>query len=63
MDSHIKTRLLIILETHGMEFRPANRSLERADVAIHRGNLTDGIKEVLLRVLKGQEKSAVVNIM
>ncbi|KAI4130217.1 MAG: hypothetical protein LQ338_001832 [Usnochroma carphineum] len=44
MDSKIKTRLLIISDTHGMDFRPADRPLQRADVAIHCGDLTDGSK-------------------
>ena len=42
MDSKIKTRLLIISDTHGMEFSPEDRPLQRADVAIHGGDLTDG---------------------
>ena len=44
MHSHIKTRLLIISDTHGMDFSPADRPLQSADVAIHCGDLTDGSK-------------------
>ena len=44
MDSKINTRLLIISDTHGMDFNPADRPLQRADVAIHCGDLTDGSK-------------------
>ncbi|KAL2056278.1 hypothetical protein ABVK25_003301 [Lepraria finkii] len=44
MDSKIKTRLLIISDTHGIDFNPADRPLQRADVAIHCGDLTDGSK-------------------
>ena len=38
----IKTRFLIISDTHGMEFSPEEKPLKRADVAIHCGDLTDG---------------------
>src|SRR5437016_10163799 len=44
MDSKIKTRFLIISDTHGMGFTPADKPLQRADVAIHCGDLTDGSK-------------------
>jgi len=44
MDSKIKTRLLIISDTHGVNFSPEDRPLQRADVAIHCGDLTDGSK-------------------
>ncbi len=44
MDSKIKTRLLILSDTHCMDFNPADRPLQRADVAIHCGDLTDGSK-------------------
>lgn len=44
MDTHIKTRLIIISDTHGMNFSPADRPLQPADVAIHCGDLTDGSK-------------------
>lgn len=40
----IKTRFLIISDTHGMEFGPEVRPLERADVAIHCGDLTNESK-------------------
>ena len=43
MDS-IRTRLLLISDTHGMGFSPSNRPLQDADVAIHCGDLTDGSK-------------------
>jgi len=42
MDSKIKTRLLVLSDTHGMAFSPADKPLQRADVAIHCGDLTDG---------------------
>lgn len=44
MDSKIKTRLLLISDTHGMNFSPADRPVQQADVAIHCGDLTDGSK-------------------
>jgi Calcineurin-like phosphoesterase len=44
MDSKIKTRLLIISDTHGMDFSPAHKPLQHADVAIHCGDLTGGSK-------------------
>jgi hypothetical protein len=44
MDSKIKTRFLIISDTHGMGFTPADKPLPRADVTIHCGGLTDGSK-------------------
>ncbi|KAL8766260.1 MAG: hypothetical protein Q9194_006316, partial [Teloschistes cf. exilis] len=37
----IKTRFLIISDTHGIEFPPGSPPLPRADVAIHCGDLTD----------------------
>ncbi len=40
--SSIKTRFLIISDTHGKEFSPEAKPLKRADVAIHCGDLTDG---------------------
>jgi hypothetical protein len=40
----VKTRLLIISDTHGMDFSLADRPLQSADVAIHCGDLTDGSK-------------------
>ncbi|MCJ1307899.1 hypothetical protein MMC25_001547 [Agyrium rufum] len=42
MDSTIKTRILIVSDTHGMDFTPEDRPLQHADVAIHCGALTDG---------------------
>lgn len=44
MDSNIKTRLLVLSNTHGIQFSPAERPLQCADVAIHCGDLTDGSK-------------------
>ncbi|MCJ1483803.1 hypothetical protein MMC06_003971, partial [Schaereria dolodes] len=44
MDSNIKTRLFIISDTHGMDFTSTDKPLQRADVAIHCGDLTDGSK-------------------
>lgn len=42
MDSKIKTRFLIISDTHGMEFSTADKFLQCVDVAIHCGDITDG---------------------
>ena len=44
MDSKIRSRLLIISDTHGMEFKPDDKPVQRTDVAIHCGDLTDGSK-------------------
>lgn len=41
MDS-VRTRLLIISDTHGMGFSAKERPLQSVDVAIHCGDLTDG---------------------
>jgi hypothetical protein len=43
-ESNIKTRFLIISDTHGMEFTPMIRPTDHADVAIHCGDLTDKSK-------------------
>ncbi|KAL9634413.1 MAG: hypothetical protein Q9164_004101 [Protoblastenia rupestris] len=40
----VKTRFLIISDTHGMEFPSENRPLQHADVAIHCGDLTEESK-------------------
>lgn len=40
----VKTRFLIISDTHGMDFDPADIPLPPADVAIHCGDLTYGSK-------------------
>lgn len=40
----VKTRLLIISDTHGMDLDLADIPFQRADVAIHCGDLTDGSK-------------------
>ena len=42
--SSIKTRFLIISDTHGMQFSSENRPRQRADVAIHCGDLTEESK-------------------
>ncbi|KAK2779924.1 hypothetical protein FQN52_002322 [Onygenales sp. PD_12] len=42
--SHVKTRFLILSDTHGMEFTPETQPLQHADVAIHCGDLTNGSK-------------------
>lgn len=44
MASTIRTRLLILSDTHGKDFDTANRPLHHADVAIHCGDLSDGSK-------------------
>ncbi|KIX94749.1 uncharacterized protein Z520_09439 [Fonsecaea multimorphosa CBS 102226] len=40
----VKTRMLIMSDTHGMDFTSADKPFLRADVAIHCGDLTDGSK-------------------
>lgn len=40
----VRTRLLIISDTHGMDFSPTERPLQAVDVAIHCGDLTDESK-------------------
>ncbi|KIM94219.1 hypothetical protein OIDMADRAFT_45945 [Oidiodendron maius Zn] len=40
----VKTRLLIILDTHGMDLNLANIPFQPTDVTIHCGDLTDGSK-------------------
>ncbi|KAL9103807.1 MAG: hypothetical protein Q9163_001184 [Psora crenata] len=42
--SSVKTRFLIISDTHGMQFSSENRPQQRADVAIHCGDLTEETK-------------------
>jgi predicted phosphodiesterase len=44
MASTIKTRFIILSDTHGIDFSPNSRPLQCADVAIHCGDLTDGSK-------------------
>ena len=44
MESKIQTRLLILSDAHGMDFKPEDRPLQPVDVAIHCGDLTDGSK-------------------
>ena len=38
----IKTRFLILSDTHAEEFRPDDEPIQHADVAIHCGDLTNG---------------------
>ena len=40
----VKTRLLIISDTHGMDLDLADIPFQRADIAIHCGDLTEGSK-------------------
>jgi predicted phosphodiesterase len=40
----VKTRFLIISDTHGMDFTSENRPTHKVDVVIHCGDLTDGSK-------------------
>lgn len=40
----ILTRILILSDTHGEDFKPEDRPRQYADVAIHCGDLTDGSK-------------------
>jgi hypothetical protein len=40
----IKTRFLILSDTHGQSFEPENRPRQSADVVLHCGDLTDGSK-------------------
>lgn len=40
----VKTRLLILSDTHGMEFGPNERPCQQADVAVHCGDLTEESK-------------------
>lgn len=53
---NIKTRFLILSDTHGEEFRPEAKPLQPADVAIHCGDLTEESKiaefRATLRLLK-----------
>lgn len=44
MAPRVQTRLLIISDTHGADFGFENRPHQRADVALHCGDLTDGSK-------------------
>ena len=41
MDSQINTRVLVISDTHGMKFQPAEMPSQAVDVAIHCGDITD----------------------
>ncbi|KAI1618532.1 Metallo-dependent phosphatase-like protein [Exophiala viscosa] len=40
----VQTRLLIMSDTHGVDFSSENRPLQHVDVALHCGDLTDGSK-------------------
>ena len=40
----VKTRFLILSDTHGMEFRPEETPSQHVDVAVHCGDLTEGSK-------------------
>ncbi len=40
----VKTRLLILSDTHGVDFEPGDKPFHRADVAIHCGDLTEESK-------------------
>lgn len=57
MESTIHTRLLIISDTHGQDFSSSNMPYQRADVALHCGDLTDGSRleefRTALKMLKG----------
>ena len=40
----VKTRFLILSDTHGIEFRSEDKTSQYADVAIHCGDLTEKSK-------------------
>ena len=42
--ANIKTKFLILSDTHGMEFRPEDKPTQSVDVAIHCGDLTEESK-------------------
>ena len=42
--AYVKTRFLILSDTHGMEYQPENKPIQHADVAIHCGDLTEESK-------------------
>ncbi|KAJ9606500.1 hypothetical protein H2200_009461 [Cladophialophora chaetospira] len=44
MAEMVPTRLLILSDTHGKDFSPEDTPHQRADVALHCGDLTDGSK-------------------
>ena len=44
MDAKIKTQLLIVSDTHGMDFSTTEKPLKHVDVAVHCGDLTEGSK-------------------
>lgn len=56
-ESSIKTRFLILSDTHAMEFNSHNKPTEYADVAIHCGDLTEESKltefHSAIKLLKG----------
>lgn len=43
-EANIKTKFLILSDTHGMEFRPEDKPTQNVDVAIHCGDLTEESK-------------------
>ncbi len=49
MANKVQTRILIMSDTHGADFSPENRPYQRADVALHCGDLSDGSKLVEFR--------------
>jgi predicted phosphohydrolase len=44
MAAKVRTRLLILSDTHGEDFSPEDRPCQRFDVVLHCGDLTDGSK-------------------
>ena len=57
----VKTRFIILSDTHGMEFGPENKPSQHVDVAIHCGDLTEESKldeyRASLRLLKDIDAS------
>ncbi|KAL8938253.1 MAG: hypothetical protein Q9216_003993 [Gyalolechia sp. 2 TL-2023] len=57
----VKTRFLIVSDTHGMEFGPEEKVLKIADVAIHCGDLTEESKleefRACIRLLRDMQAS------
>ena len=52
----VKTRFLILSDTHGREFRPEETPSQHVDVVVHCGDLTEGSKldelQASIRLLK-----------
>ena len=44
MAAKVQTRLLILADTHGEDFKSEDRPHQKADVALHCGDLTNGSK-------------------